>query len=137
MSLPSVERRSLTQGGVGLCLVGAAIMALRTLAFPPEPASTPIRLVDGPRPGPATALELPPAPPDTGAAAVLVFAGDIMQHRRQADDDFSACYAGITTLISRADLAVANLEFPVDTTRPLGPSPGATTFNGSARHVAA
>lgn len=122
---------------MGLCLVGGAIMVLRALVFPAEPTSTPIRLVDGPRPGPASVLELPPAPPDTVASAVLVFGGDIMQHRLQAKDDFSAGYAGISPLISRADLAVANLEFPVDTTRPVGPSPGSTTFNGSARHVEA
>jgi poly-gamma-glutamate capsule biosynthesis protein CapA/YwtB (metallophosphatase superfamily) len=112
-------------------------MVLRTLVFPSEPASTPIRLIDGPRPGPASVLELAPAPPDTVASAVLVFAGDIMQHRRQADDDFTASYAAVAPLVSGADLAVANLEFPVDTTRPVGPPPGTTNFNGSPRHVEA
>jgi len=125
------------ESGAGLCLIAGVTMVLRTLVFLPEPASTPIRMVDGPSPGPASVLELPPAPADTAASAVLLFGGDIMQHRRQAGDDFKASYAGIAPLVSRADLAVANLEFPVDTTRPIGPAPGSTTFNGSAGHVEA
>jgi poly-gamma-glutamate synthesis protein (capsule biosynthesis protein) len=107
------------------------------LVFPPEPASTPIRLVDGPRFRPASVLELPPLARDTAASVRLLFAGDIMQHRRQAGDDFATTYAEIAPLVRRADLAVANLEFPVDTLRPVGPSPGSTTFNGSPRHVEA
>jgi poly-gamma-glutamate synthesis protein (capsule biosynthesis protein) len=135
--MPGADGRSVVEAGAGLCLIGGVVMVLRTLVFLPEPASTPIRLVDGPRPGPASVLELPPAPADTAASAVLLFGGDILQHRRQAGDDFKASYAGIAPLVSRADLAVANLEFPVDTTRPVGPAPGATTFNGSAGHVEA
>ena len=131
------DRHGAVEASAGLCLIGGVAMVLRTLVFLPEPASTPIRLVDGPRPGPASVLELPPAPADTAASAVLLFGGDIMQHRRQAGDDFKASYAAIAPLVSRADLAIANLEFPVDTTRPVGPGPGSTTFNGSARHVEA
>jgi poly-gamma-glutamate synthesis protein (capsule biosynthesis protein) len=131
------DSRGLAEAGVGACLIGGVAMVLRTLVFPPEPASTPIRLVDGPRLRPASALDLPAPPVDTAASAVLLFAGDIMQHRRQAGDDFTASYAGIAPLVSRADLAIANLEFPVDTARPVGPGPGSTTFNGSPRHVTA
>jgi len=129
------DSRGLAEAGVGASLIGGVAMVLRTLVFPSEPASTPIRLVDGPRLRPASALDLPAPPMDTAASAVLLFAGDIMQHRRQAGDDFTASYAGIAPLVSRADLAIANLEFPVDTARPVGPGPGSTTFNGSPRHV--
>jgi poly-gamma-glutamate capsule biosynthesis protein CapA/YwtB (metallophosphatase superfamily) len=135
MPSPRADRRRLAEAGIGAGLIGGAVMVWRALVFLPETASTPIRLVDGPRLRPASALELPPAPADTAASAVLLFAGDIMQHRRQAGDDFTASYAGIALLVSRADLAIANLEFPVDTTRPVGPPLGSTTFNGSARHV--
>lgn len=135
--VPLTDRRGIAEAGIGACLIGGVAMVLRTLVFPPEPASTPIRLVDGPRLRPASALDLPAPPPDTAASAVLLFAGDIMQHRRQAGDDFRASYAGIAPLVSRADLAIANLEFPVDTARPVGPGPGSTTFNGSPLHVKA
>jgi poly-gamma-glutamate synthesis protein (capsule biosynthesis protein) len=122
---------------LGLCLVGGVAGLWRALVFPTEPASTPIRLVDGPRFRPASVRDLPAPPADTTAAVRLLFAGDIMQHRRQAGDDFGASYAEIAPLVRQADLALANLEFPVDTLRPVGPPPGSTTFNGSPRHVEA
>jgi poly-gamma-glutamate synthesis protein (capsule biosynthesis protein) len=70
-------------------------------------------------------------------ALQLAFVGDIMQHRRQASDDFPACYSGIKPLLIGADVAAGNLEFPVDATRPVGPPVGSVQFNGSPAHVAA
>jgi poly-gamma-glutamate capsule biosynthesis protein CapA/YwtB (metallophosphatase superfamily) len=131
------DRRGLLEAGLGAALIAGVALLWRALVFPPEPASTPIRLVDGPPFRPATVLELPPPPAETTAAATLLFGGDIMQHRRQAKDDFTASYAAIAAMVRGADLAIANLEFPVDTARPVGPAPGSTTFNGSARHVEA
>jgi poly-gamma-glutamate synthesis protein (capsule biosynthesis protein) len=129
------SRRGLAEAALGACLLAGVAGIWRVLVFPPEPASTPIRLVDGRGFRPASVLELPPPARDTAASVRLLFAGDIMQHRRQAGDDFAASYAEIAPLVRRADLAVANLEFPVDTLRPVGPPPGSTTFNGSPRHI--
>jgi poly-gamma-glutamate synthesis protein (capsule biosynthesis protein) len=137
MRSPNGDRRGALEVTLGLCLIVGVVCLWRALVFPPEPASTPIRLVDGPRFRPASVLDLGSPPGDTAATVRLLFAGDIMQHRRQAGDDFAASYAGIAPLVRRADLAVANLEFPVDTLRPVGPPPGSTTFNGSPRHVQA
>lgn len=67
----------------------------------------------------------------------LAFAGDIMQHPRQASDDFRACYRELDPLMATCDLTVGNLEFPVDTTRPVRSAPNSVQFNGSAAHVAA
>lgn len=131
------DRPALVEAGIGSLLLAGVVLLWRLLVFPAEPASTPIRLVSGPAIPLAPANELVRPPADTVRDLTLLFAGDIMQHRRQADDDFRASYADIAPLVSRADLAVANLEFPVDTTRPLGPAPGSTTFNGSVRHVEA
>jgi poly-gamma-glutamate capsule biosynthesis protein CapA/YwtB (metallophosphatase superfamily) len=135
MPSPGADRRGLIEASLGLVLLAGVACLWRALVFVPEPASTPIRLVDGPRFRPASVLELPAPPADTAATARLLFAGDIMQHRRQAGDEFHASYAEVAPLVRRADLAVANLEFPVDTLRPVGPEPGSTTFNGSVRHV--
>ena len=67
----------------------------------------------------------------------LAFAGDIMQHRQQAHDDFGASYEQLAPMLAAADIAAGNLEFPVDTTRPVGPPPSSVQFNGSPGHVAA
>jgi poly-gamma-glutamate synthesis protein (capsule biosynthesis protein) len=60
-----------------------------------------------------------------------------MQHRGQAADDFHACYAELAPLLRGFDLAMGNLEFPVDPSRPIGPDPGTTRFNGSPAHLGA
>lgn len=99
-----------------------------------EPASSPIRLIDGPARTPASPKDLP----KSGAPSLtlrLGFVGDIMQHRAQAEDDYSQSYARIAPLVGGFDLAMGNLEFPVDTTRPVGPPAGSIQFNGSPRHV--
>ena len=72
-----------------------------------------------------------------GVVLRLAFTGDIMQHRLQAGDDFRACYRQLGPLVAACDLAAGNLEFPVDTTRPVGPAPNSVQFNGSSSHVAA
>ena len=129
------DGRPILDAGAGIGLLVGVALVWRALVFPPEPASTPIRFVHRPKVIPASPAELPAPPTDTAGVARLLFAGDIMQHRLQAEDDFSASYAGIAPVVRRADLAIANLEFPVDTTRPIGPPPGSTTFNGSVRHL--
>ena len=67
----------------------------------------------------------------------LLFAGDVMQHINQRDDDFSATYAGLKPILKKADLAAANLEFPVNPAAPVGPKIGTVIFNGSIQHVRA
>lgn len=99
-----------------------------------EPASSPIRLIDGPARPPAAPADLPRSGPPS-LTVRLGFVGDIMQHRAQAGDDFRRSYAEIGPLVRGFDLAMGNLEFPVDTTRPVGPPAGSIQFNGSPRHV--
>lgn len=65
----------------------------------------------------------------------LGFVGDIMQHRAQAESDFTASYASVRPVIEHFDLAVGNLEFPVDPTLPVGPPTGSVQFNGSPDHL--
>jgi poly-gamma-glutamate synthesis protein (capsule biosynthesis protein) len=76
------------------------------------------------------------APPPTAPRTLhLVFAGDIMGHDvnyRMAD--YHDIYHGVQQYIDGADLAVANLELPVDPTRP---ESGYPEFNGSAAYVRA
>ena len=43
----------------------------------------------------------------------------------------------VSRLLDGADLAAANLEFPVDVTRPVGTTVGSVQFNGSPAHAAA
>ncbi len=105
--------------------------------FDEVPYSTEIRLVGSRMVPQASPDELPPASANAKAIARIGFAGDIMQHRGQKDDDFSACYQEIRPLLRSFDLAVGNLEFPVDPERPVGPPLRSGQFNGSPRHVAA
>ena len=65
----------------------------------------------------------------------LVFAGDIMGHDvnyRMAD--YRDIYRGVRQYLGDADLAVANLELPVDPTRA---ESGYPRFNGNAAYVRA
>jgi poly-gamma-glutamate synthesis protein (capsule biosynthesis protein) len=102
---------------------------------PSGPASSPIIFVDRAE-SPATPSQLPRQASEAEALRLL-FAGDIMQHRNQKDDDFDASYAGIRRELSKAGLAIANLEFPVQPNKPVGPEIGSTRFNGSPQHVKA
>lgn len=101
------------------------------------PFSTPLNLVHRETEPPDGPAELPRGQTMNAVVLRLAFAGDIMQHRRQAEDDFDASYSQLKPLLTSADLAVGNLEFPVDTTRPVGPPPSSVRFNGSPSHVAA
>ena len=67
----------------------------------------------------------------------LLFAGDIMQHTEQGEDDFAASYESLRELVGSADLAIANLEFPVNPFEPPGMVPGTVRFNGMIEHVRA
>lgn len=101
-----------------------------------RPRSTTIALVDEPRGWPiadpaALAVRADPSRP----MLRLGFVGDIMQHRAQAESDFVASYARVKPVIERFDLAVGNLEFPVDPARPVGPPTGTVQFNGSPDHL--
>jgi poly-gamma-glutamate synthesis protein (capsule biosynthesis protein) len=116
-----------------VALLAAIITLVVQLLMPREPMSSPIRFVD--KPGFSSAV--PARPPMSTASDVirLGFVGDIMQHRRQAGDDFRASYAQVAPLLGDFDLAVGNLEFPVDPKRPVGPPPLETRFNGSPKHL--
>lgn len=100
------------------------------------PYGTPVRLVASGNISPATRDELP-AYSSTAKAIHIGFAGDILQHRRQAADDFRMCYSEIRPLLQSFDLAVGNLEFPVCPEQPVGPPLQSLQSNGSAEHVAA
>jgi hypothetical protein len=74
----------------------------------------------------------PPAEPLT---LHLVFAGDLMGHDvNYRMVDYHDIYSGVRRYIEDADLAVANLELPVDPSRPAS---GYPRFNGTAAYVRA
>jgi poly-gamma-glutamate synthesis protein (capsule biosynthesis protein) len=129
--------RSLLDASLALVLVGGALGLGHRVLDPPEPWSTPIRVVDSVPFPPARSAELRPLSGSPRAAVRLGFAGDIMQHRLQGGDDFNRSYAGIAPLVRQFDLAEANLEFPVDTMAPIGPPARSTVFNGSVAHLSA
>lgn len=64
-----------------------------------------------------------PQPADTipPARVTLLFAGDLMQHKAQLDAartdkdtyDFSSCFSLVKQQITKADIAIANLEVPI------------------------
>ncbi|HET8624326.1 MAG TPA: CapA family protein [Gemmatimonadales bacterium] len=76
-----------------------------------------------------------PAAQAGGARIRLGFVGDLMQTEAQRHDDFRRSYAGVAPHLRVLDLAVGNLEFPVDSTLPVGPDPGTVRFNGSTAHL--
>lgn len=130
------EAGALAAAKLATALAIAATIA--AIALPDsEPMSTPIMFVDAVDPSPPSPHDLPAmdaaAPPATEAR--LVFAGDVMQHASQAGDDFDASYIKVAPLLKSADLAVANLEFPVLAARPPGPAPDSVAFNGSPAHL--
>lgn len=103
------------------------------VATDPGPASNPIDLrMETGEPHSPGQLERQADP-----QARLLFAGDIMQHWEQQFDNFYLSYADLEELIGNADLTVANLEFPVHASQPVGPEPGSVRFNGSVEHVKA
>lgn len=83
----------------------------------------------------AAAAQPPLATSEAGAVARLVFVGDIMQHGSQADDDFASRYEPVASWLRSADLAIGNLEFPVDPERPVARRLDSVQFNGSPRHL--
>jgi hypothetical protein len=68
---------------------------------------------------------------------VLLFGGDIMQHRGQMNDDFVKSYIAIASKIREADIAAGNLEFPVYPQKPIGPPAFSARFNGNFSHLQA
>lgn len=101
-----------------------------------EPMSTSIVFVEPVSPQPPSPAALPSLPAGTPVAeARLVFAGDVMQHDAQGADDFDASYAKVAPLLRAADLAAANLEFPVLPSKPPGTDAGTVAFNGSPAHL--
>lgn len=65
----------------------------------------------------------------------LSFVGDIMVHTANyLTSDYSAIYASIAPLLQRDDLSFANLEFPVDPSRPFSSYP---RFNGTLEYLEA
>jgi len=65
----------------------------------------------------------------------LTFAGDIMIHTANyLTADYPAIYRSIAPLLRKDDLSFANLEFPVDPSRPFSSYP---RFNGSPEYLRA
>ncbi len=121
---------------LGLTLLGLTGAFWHWLLAPQPPFSTDFAPVDGVQPPPAAPSALPPVAA-VGATARLGFVGDVMQHHNQRDDDFRASYAPLRERLSGFDLLVANLEFPVDPLRPVGPERNSVRFNGSPAHLEA
>jgi poly-gamma-glutamate capsule biosynthesis protein CapA/YwtB (metallophosphatase superfamily) len=124
---------------LGLALLAAmiAVFVCQLAARFSAPLSSPMDFVFSPvehRDGPAS---LRTERPSGNVVLRLAFAGDIMQHSRQATDDFNLCYRGLRPLLAESDVAEANLEFPVDVTLAVGPPDGSVQFNGSKTNVAA
>lgn len=85
-----------------------------------EPSGAPSA---APPPLPAREPPLLPTEPATGELT-LIFAGDLMDHSVNiAQRPYSAIYAAVTPILRRADLAFANLEFAIDSTRPFSAWP--------------
>lgn len=120
---------------------GAIILAVALVSFlsylnhfAETPGSTPVRFNDTGTFTPASPEALSGYQGNGGTTKIL-FVGDIMQHARQAQDDFQASYAPIAPLLGAADLAVGNLEFPVVPDLPVGPVGNSVRFNGSPAHL--
>lgn len=122
--------------GVSLALLAASALLCRVVFWPADPGSTPIQLTGTTHYPSASPAAVRAATP--GARIVrLAFVGDIMQHHAQASDDFDASYATIARMLAPYNAVVGNMEFPVDSARPVGPPRGSTTFNGSREHLGA
>ncbi len=80
-------------------------------------------------------LTLTTTAPTQGTILQLTFAGDIMVHTANyLTNDYSAIYRAIAPLLRKDDLSFANLEFPVDPSRPFS---GYPRFNGSPEYLQA
>lgn len=64
------------------------------------------------------------------ADRILVFGGDLMRHVGQADQRMKTMLALLGPELAAADLAVANLEFPIDPAKPAKPKFRTVKFNG-------
>ena len=65
----------------------------------------------------------------------IAFVGDVMGHNvNYHGGDFREIYSGLRAVFLAADLAFANLEFPVD---PFRPAAGYPLFNGTSDYLAA
>jgi poly-gamma-glutamate capsule biosynthesis protein CapA/YwtB (metallophosphatase superfamily) len=118
---------------LGASLTAAVVAFWGVVAFHHEKPYRPVIVADS-IPTPAAAEDLP-SPPPGGLRIRLGFAGDLMQFGEQRNDDFRGSYALVAPHIRSLDLAVGNLEFPVDSTLPAGPDPGTVRFNGSPAHL--
>ena len=118
---------------VAVSLTGLVVLlSLQVL----RPYSTVVDFVDEPATWPAADPGQWRRDANTAAPVIrLGFVGDIMQHQAQAGSDFHASYARVRPLIESFDLAVGNLEFPVDPARPVGPPVRSVRFNGSPEHL--
>ncbi len=72
---------------------------------------------------------------DSGKVLHLTFVGDVMAHERLfAASDYRDIYRGVQDVLDASDLVFANLEFPVDSTRP---ESGYPLFNAHPDYVRA
>ena len=118
----------LAMGLAGLLVAWGGVAAFRE-----KPAWRPPVFADSIPPAPSRS-DLPPVPPG-GNRIRLGFVGDLMQHEEQRRDDHRRSYALVAPRLRALHLAVGNLEFPVDSTLPIGPDPGTARFNGSPAHL--
>jgi poly-gamma-glutamate synthesis protein (capsule biosynthesis protein) len=127
----SADRGVALASGLWLVAVLSAFWGVTVFARAPENR---LPIYADSIPPPADSAQLPPVPP--GPIRIrLGFAGDLMQHMEQRRDDFQRSYSLVAPYLRGLDLAVANLEFPVDSTLPPGPDPGTFRFNGSPTHL--
>jgi poly-gamma-glutamate capsule biosynthesis protein CapA/YwtB (metallophosphatase superfamily) len=123
-----------TSTSIAAWLLGIAVAAFWVVtALHTEPPYRPPLFADSLL-APASPADLPALP--AGPIRIrLGFTGDLMQHAEQRTDDFHRSYALVAPYLRSLDLAVGNLEFPVDSTLPVGPDPGTVRFNGSTEHL--
>ena len=77
-----------------------------------------------------------PAPADWARVdRILVFGGDLMRHVGQADQRMKAMLALLKPELAAADLAIANLEFPINPTKPAKPKLRTVQFNGRPEDI--
>jgi poly-gamma-glutamate synthesis protein (capsule biosynthesis protein) len=128
-----IELTRLAGDAVTLGLAGLLVAWAGLAAFGEEP----------PYRAPVFADSIPPIPSRSdlprvqggGTRIRIGFVGDLMQHEEQRRDDYRRSYALVAPRLRALQLAVGNLEFPVDSTLPVGPDPGTVRFNGSPAHL--
>ena len=128
-----IEPTRLAGDVVTLGLAGLLVAWVDVAAFRERPPYQPPVFADSIPPIPSRS-DLPPVR-GGGTRIRIGFVGDLLQHEEQRRDDYRRSYALVAPRLRALQLAVGNLEFPVDSTLPVGPEPGTVRFNGSPAHL--